>query len=107
LNPIKQNQIHVNAIKSNIEAIKNLPLLNIVVFMNRGNLDHVEMKDNAAFVMKRKDLGRFVKIRERALPSLNIDLIFVDKEVTAKNTFSKENLRKHINKIKSKYKRSN
>jgi len=49
-------------------------------------------------------LGRFVKLREQELPSSNMNRVLVDKEVTAKNTFSKANLKKHINKIKSKYK---
>ena len=102
-NPIKQNQIHVNAVKNNLETVKNLALLNVVVFMNRSNISNVEMKDESSFVVNRRTLNRLVKRIESTLPSNSLDVLKVDEEVKAKNTYSKQNLKNHIRKIKRKY----
>jgi dipeptidase len=103
-NPIKQNQMHVNALKSNIQSIQKLPFMNVVVFMNRGNLDHIEMKDEGAFVINRSKLCKLIKQYELRLPSVTVDMTAIETEILAKNTFSKANLRKHIHKIKREYK---
>jgi hypothetical protein len=103
-NPIKQNQIHVNALKHHIESIKSLPFMNIVVFMNRGNITNVEMKDSTAFVINRRKLGNLIKKYEMTLPNVNVEMMTIDQEILARNTYSKANLRKHINKINKKYK---
>jgi hypothetical protein len=102
-NPIKQNLIHVNAIKQSIQSVQPLPLLNVVVFMNRGNITNVEMKDDTSYVINRKHLSRLVKQKEKELKAQTIDLAIIQDEFTKKNTFSKENLKKHIRKIKEKY----
>jgi hypothetical protein len=102
-NPIKQNLIHVNAIKQSIQSVQPLPLLNVVVFMNRGNITNVEMKDDTSYVINRKHLSRLVKQKEKELKAQPIDLAIIQDEFTKKNTFSKENLKKHIRKIKEKY----
>jgi hypothetical protein len=103
-NPIKQNQIHVNALKNNIESIKSLPLLNVVVFMNRGNISNVEMKDTTSFVVNRRKLSNLIKMNEIKLTSINLDMTTIDREILDKNTYSKTNLRNHITKINRKYK---
>jgi hypothetical protein len=101
--PIKQNLIHVNAIKQSIQSVQPLPLLNVVVFMNRGNISNVEMKDDTSYVINRKHLSRLVKQKEKELKAQPIDLAIIQDEFTKKNTFSKENLKKHIRKIRQKY----
>jgi hypothetical protein len=105
-NPIKQNLIHVNAIKQSIQSVQPLPLLNVVVFMNRGNITNVEMKDDTSYVINRRHLSRLVKHKEKELKAQPVDLTLIQDEFTKKNTFSKENLRKHIRKIKEKYNKS-
>lgn len=102
-NPIKQNIIHVRAIQSSIQSITGLPILNIVVFMNRGNLHHVEMKDDSAFVINRRALGKLIAQKQNTFQELDLTLANVYDEITKKNTYSKKNLRKHIRKIKQKY----
>ena len=102
-NPIKQNMIHVNAMKQWIEYINTLPVLNIVVFMNRGNIHNVDMKDDSSYVINRRHLGKLVKQKEKALPVQPIDLAVIEEEIKNKNTYSKNNLKKHIRKIKQKY----
>ncbi len=102
-NPIKQNLIHVNAIKQSIQSVQSLPLLNVVVFMNRGNITNVEMKDDTSYVINRRHLSRLVKHKEKELKAQPVDLTIIQDEFTNKNTFSKENLKKHIRKIKQKY----
>jgi hypothetical protein len=102
-NPIKQNLIHVNAIKQSIQSVQPLPLLNVVVFMNRGNITNVEMKDDTSYVINRRHLSRLVKQKEKELKAQPIDLAIIQDEFTKKNTFSKENLKKHIRKIRQKY----
>jgi hypothetical protein len=102
-NPIKQNLIHVNAIKQSIQSVQGLPLLNVVVFMNRGNISNVEMKDESSYVINRRHLSRLVKQKEKELKAQPIDLAIIQDEFTKKNTFSKENLKKHIRKIRQKY----
>jgi hypothetical protein len=102
-NPIKQNLIHVNAIKQSIQSVQPLPLLNVVVFMNRGNISNVEMKDDTSYVINRRHLSRLVKHKEKELMAKPIDLAIIQDEFTKKNTFSKENLKKHIRKIRQKY----
>ncbi len=103
-NPIKQNQIHVNAIRNNIQSIQKLPFINIVVFMNRGDLSNVEIKDTTSFVVNRIKLGKLIKKNEMTLPSLDVEMMTIDREILAKNTYSKANLRNHITKINRKYK---
>jgi len=105
-NPIKQNFIHINAIKQSIQSVQSLPLLNVVVFMNRGNITNVEMKDDTSYVINRRHLSRLVKQKENELNTQSIDLASIQDEFTKKNTFSKANLKKHIRKIKEKYKKS-
>jgi hypothetical protein len=105
-NPIKQNLIHVNAIKQSIQSIQSLPLFNVVVFMNRTNITNVEMKDDTAYVINRRHLRRLVKQKEKELNTQSVDLARIQDEFTKKNTFSKANLKKHIRKIKEKYNKS-
>jgi hypothetical protein len=102
-NPIKQNLIHVNSIKQSTQSIQSLPLLNVVVFMNRGNISNVEMKDDSSYVINRRHLSRLVKLKEKELKAQPVDLPLIQDEFTKKNTFSKANLKKHIRKIKQKY----
>lgn len=102
-NPIKQNMIHVNAMKQWIESIKTLPVLNIVVFMNRGNIYNVDMKDESSYVINRRHLAKLVKQKEKALEVQSVDLAVIEEEIKNKNTYSKKNLKKHIRKIKQKY----
>jgi hypothetical protein len=102
-NPIKQNLIHVNAIKQSIQSVQSLPLLNVVVFMNRGNITNVEMKDDTSYVINRRHLSRLVKHKEKELKAQPVDLTLIQDEFTKKNTFSKANLKKHIRKIKERY----
>lgn len=102
-NPIKQNMIHVQALKESIASLQSLPLLNIVVFMNRGNLKFVEMKDDQAYVINRRGLAKLIKTIEKKATPQNISLDSIQQEIVSKNTFSKKNLRKHIKKIKAKY----
>jgi hypothetical protein len=96
----------VNAIKQSIQSVQPLPLLNVVVFMNRGNISNVEMKDESSYVINRRDLSRLVKQKEKELNAQAIDLVLIQDELTKKNTFSKANLKKHIRKIKQKYNKS-
>jgi hypothetical protein len=105
-NPIKQNLIHVNAIKQSIQSVQSLPLFNVVVFMNRTNITNVEMKDDTAYVINRRHLRRLVKQKEKELNTQSVDLARIQDEFTKKNTFSKANLKKHILKIKEKYNKS-
>jgi hypothetical protein len=105
-NPIKQNLIHVNAIKQSIQSVQSLPLFNVVVFMNRGNISNIEMKDDTAYVINRRHLRRLVKQKEKELNTQSVDLARIQDEFTKKNTFSKANLKKHIRKIKEKYNKS-
>jgi hypothetical protein len=105
-NPIKQNLIHVNAIKQSIQSVLTLPLFNVVVFMNRTNITNVEMKDETAYVISRTHLSRLVKQKEKELKIQPVDLLSIQDEFTKKNTFSKANLKKHIRKIKQKYNKS-
>jgi hypothetical protein len=105
-NPIKQNLIHVNAIKQSIQSIQSLPLFNVVVFMNRTNITNVEMKDDTAYVINRRNLRRLVKQKEKELNTQSVDLTLIQDEFAKKNTFSKANLKKHIRKIKEKYNKS-
>jgi hypothetical protein len=105
-NPIKQNLIHVNAIKQSIQSVQTLPLFNVVVFMNRGNISNVEMKDGSSYVINRRHLSRLVKQKEKELKIQPVDLLSIQDEFTKKNTFSKANLKKHIRKIKEKYNKS-
>jgi hypothetical protein len=93
----------VNAIKQSIQSVQSLPLLNVVVFMNRGNISNVEMKDDTSYVINRRHLSRLVKQKEKELKAQLIDLAIIQDEFTKKNTFSKENLKKHIRKIRQKY----
>jgi hypothetical protein len=93
----------VNAIKQSIQSVQPLPLLNVVVFMNRGNISNVEMKDNTSYVINRRHLSRLVKHKEKELKAQPVDLTLIQDEFTKKNTFSKENLKKHIRKIRQKY----
>jgi hypothetical protein len=105
-NPIKQNLIHVNAIKQSIQSVQSLPLLNVVVFMNRTNITNVEMKDDTAYVINRRHLSQLVKQKEKESKIQPVDILSIQDEFTKKNTFSKENLDKHIRKIKEKYNKS-
>ena len=105
-NPIKQNLIHVNAIKQSILSVQSLPLFNVVVFMNRTNITNIEMKDETAYVINRRHLRRLVKQKEKELNTQSVDLANIQDEFTKKNTFSKANLKKHIRKIKEKYDKS-
>jgi hypothetical protein len=105
-NPIKQNLIHVNAIKQSIQSVQSLPLFNVVVFMNRTNITNIEMKDETAYVINRRQLRRLVKQKEKELKIQPVDLLSIQDEFTKKNTFSKANLKKHIRKIKEKYNKS-
>ena len=105
-NPIKQNLIHVNAIKQSIQSVQSLPLFNVVVFMNRTNITNVEMKDDTAYVINRRHLRRLVKQKEKELNTQSVDLTLIQDEFAKKNTFSKANLKKHIRKIKEKYNKS-
>lgn len=105
-NPIKQNIIHVNAIKQSIQSVQTLPLLNVVVFMNRGNITNVEMKDETSYVVNRRHLPRLVKQKEKELKLQAVDLTLIQDEVAKNNTFSNENLKKHLRKIKKKYNKS-
>jgi len=105
-NPIKQNLIHVNAIKQSIQSVQSLPLLNVVVFMNRGNISNVEMKDESSYVINRRHLSRLVKQKEKELKAQPVDLTLIQDEFVKKNTFSKANLKQHIRKIKQKYNKS-
>ena len=86
-----------------IESIKTLPVLNIVVFMNRGNIHNVDMKDDSSYVINRRHLGKLVKQKEKTLPVQSVDLAVIEEEIKTKNTYSKKNLKKHIRKIKQKY----
>jgi hypothetical protein len=105
-NPIKQNIIHVNAIKQLIQSVQSLPLFNVVVFMNRTNITNVEMKDETAYVINRRHLSRLVKKIEKESKIQPVDLLSIKDEFTKKDTFSKANLKTHIRKIKEKYNKS-
>ncbi len=105
-NPIKQNQIHVNAIKQSIQSVESLPIFNVIVFMNRTNITNVEMKDETSYVVNRRHLSRFIKQKEKELNTQAVDLATIQDEFIKKNTFSKENLKRHIRKIKQKYNKS-
>lgn len=103
LNPIKQNFIHIYAFKENILLIQNLPIFNIVVFTNRTNIDNITLVDDKAIVISRRFLKKTIHSLEKKLVKQSIDLISVNHEIVSKNTKSKANLKKHIQKIKSKY----
>jgi hypothetical protein len=64
------------------------------------------MKDDTSYVINRRHLSRLVKQKENELNTQSIDLASIQDEFTKKNTFSKANLKKHIRKIKEKYKKS-
>jgi hypothetical protein len=102
-NPIKQNIIHVEALKNTIESIKNKPIFNIVVFMNQTNLNNIEMVDSKAVVIKRGKIAKTVSNFEKSLNDLNLDPMIVWEEILTKNTKSKKNFKEHIQKIKAKY----
>jgi len=102
-NPIKQNQIHLNAMKAQLSTLTPLPFYNIVLFMNRTNLTHLNLKDDQAFVINRRGLNALVKRIEARSPQTVIDFNHITAEVLANNTFSKSNLKHHIQKIKRKY----
>jgi hypothetical protein len=74
--------------------------------MNRTNITNVEMKDDTAYVINRRHLRRLVKQKEKELNTQSVDLARIQDEFTKKNTFSKANLKKHIQKIKEKYNKS-
>jgi hypothetical protein len=78
----------------------------VVVFMNRTNITNVEMKDDTAYVINRRNLRRLVKQKEKELNTQSVDLTLIQDEFAKKNTFSKANLKKHIRKIKEKYNKS-
>jgi hypothetical protein len=61
------------------------------------------MKDDTSYVLNRRHLSRLVKHKEKELMAKPIDLAIIQDEFTKKNTFSKENLKKHIRKIRQKY----
>jgi hypothetical protein len=103
LNPIKQNLIHIHAFKNQITSAQNLPIFNIVVFTNRTNIENITLVDDKAIVIARRLLKKTIDHLERKLNKQPIDLISLDAEIVAKNTKSKANVRKHIQKIKSKY----
>jgi hypothetical protein len=74
--------------------------------MNRTNITNIEMKDDTAYVINRRNLRRLVKQKEKELTTQSVDLESIQDEFTKKNTFSKANLKKHIRKIKEKYNKS-
>ena len=74
--------------------------------MNRGNISNVDMKDGSSYVINRRHLSRLVKQKEKELKAQPVDFTLIQDELTKKNTFSKENLKNHIRKIKQKYNKS-
>jgi hypothetical protein len=102
-NPIKQNQIHVNAIKNMLNKRQQLPIYNIVVFMNRTNIQNITMVDDKAFLINRRHLRKTILKLEKQHQKVIEDLITVDQEVMAKNVMSKSNLKAHVRKLKKKY----
>ncbi len=104
-NPIKQNQIHINALIRNIPIVKLLPIFNLVIFTNQTDLSHLNIKENFVYVMNRYRLENFVSEVESKAPIAPIDLIKIDEQIKAKNTYSEKNFINHVNKINNKYKK--
>jgi hypothetical protein len=104
-NPIKQNQIHINALLRNIPIIKLLPIFNLVIFTNQTDLTHLDIQEKMIYVMNRDKLDRFIEEIESTMKANPIDLMRIDQEIKAKNSYSEKNLIDHINKINNKYKK--
>jgi hypothetical protein len=104
-NPIKQNQIHIDALIRNLPIVKLLPIFNLVIFTNQTDLTHINIKEKMIHVMNRDKLDRFIHEIESTIKATPIDLMRIDEEIKSKNTYSEKNLRDHIDKINSKYKK--
>jgi len=102
-NPIKQNQMHINALIRNIPIVKLLPIFNLVVFTNQTDLSHLDINEKMVHVMNRGKMARLISDIESKRQSVPINLVNVDVAIKAKNTYSEKNLSDHINKIKNKY----
>jgi len=103
-NPILQNQGHVNSIKYHF-GFTNLPIVNMVVFSNRGNLVMNEFDSKDTFVLIESELTYTIKAYLNTRPNVikEADLKYIENLLICLNTNSEENSKEHISRLKNQY----
>lgn len=98
-NPIKQNYVHVTALKEVLTKFGNLKIIPIVVFTMRADL---KIESNTDVVYSYKLLRTIKKYKEECISDDLKKLIFLClKEL---NIYSKKNITRHVKNVKEKKK---
>ncbi len=103
-NPVLQNEGHIKAIKYHLSDI-NIPIVNMVVFSNRGNLVLKPYDNRDLFIIHETDLQYILKAYMDTRPNLisDKDLLYIENLLICLNTNSEQNAFDHVNRLTKKF----
>ena len=103
-NPVLQNEGHIKAIKYHLSGT-NIPIVNVVVFSNRGNLVLKPYENKDLFIIHETDLRYILKAYIDTRPNVisEKELVYIESVLICLNTNSEENAKKHVNRLISSF----
>jgi hypothetical protein len=102
-NPVLQNEGHIKSVKFYLSDM-NIPIVNIVVFSNRGNLVLKEYENKDLFIIHESDLQYIIKAYLDTRPKVisEKDLMYIENLLICLNTNSEQNALEHVNRLSKK-----
>ena len=107
-NPVLQNEGHITAIKYHLSNI-NIPIVNMIIFSNRGNLVLKPYDNRDLFIIHETDLQYILKAYMDTRPNVisEKDLAYIESILICLNTNSEENAIDHINRLTKAFNKNN
>ena len=103
-NPVLQNEGHIKAMKQYVSDL-NIPMVNIVLFSNRGNLV-LKLYDNRdLFIIHESDLQYILNAYMDTRPNVisDKDLLYIENLLICLNTNSEQNALDHVNRLSKRF----
>jgi len=103
-NPVLQNEGHIKAIKYHLSYI-NIPIVNMVIFSNRGNLVLKPYENRDLFIINESDLQYILKAYMDTRPNVisDKDLLYIENILICLNTNSEQNALEHVDRLNKKF----
>ena len=99
-NPIIQNKGHINAIKQNLKINNTIPIISVVVFNNKGNIDNVSSHTP---VIHSSELEDFILKYDTNVSLNGSEVQNINLALTGKNIKGKKARKQHVKNIQKRY----
>jgi hypothetical protein len=101
---VLQNEGHIKAMKQYVSDL-NIPMVNLVLFSNRGNLVLKPYDNRDLFIIHESDLQYILKAYMDTRPNVisDKDLLYIENLLICLNTNSEQNALDHVNRLNKKF----